>query len=359
MASFASGRGGGDGGRALGGDDDDKRGWTGEGTDGGGGGGEGEGYASKFRSALSLWRDHAGDVWYAQGGEFYGLPLPPPGRGDDYDNSGDVEDPPDRRLLDLGEKMAGLAPLSYRVSCMRSHGKRYGWRREDLIPPLSDIFVPIESSPCHSVSHSGSGSGTSDRGKEEEEKKGEGEEGREWPLLRWSVDLKRYDLEVVVIIHDNSVTVAIPLRPYQHLGARGYSSGKVPPDVTPPYILRPGGGLGSGPISGPGPGGDRRPLPHLVRLRPSTAAHLLRLSDIGTGDVVLDPCGGVGTIPVETSQLGGARAFGLGGDLAPGTSPDFLRLSSRYRSDAMNRLLRGSYGEGHSDGGGGVANLAA
>ena len=160
LASFASGRGGGDGGRARGDDDDDKRGRTGEGTDGGGGGGEGEGYASKFRSALSLWRDHAGDVWYARGGEFYGLPLPPPGRGDDYDNSGDVEDPPDRRLLDLGEKMAGLAPLSYRVSCMRSHGKRYGWRREDITPPLSDIFVPIESSPCHSVSHSGSGSGT-------------------------------------------------------------------------------------------------------------------------------------------------------------------------------------------------------
>ena len=77
LASFASGRGGGDGGRARGGDNDrDKR--TGDETDGGVGVGEGEGYASEFRLALSLWRDHAGDVWYARG-EFYG--LPPPRRG--------------------------------------------------------------------------------------------------------------------------------------------------------------------------------------------------------------------------------------------------------------------------------------
>ena len=51
---------------------------------------------------------------------------PPPGRDDENDNSEDVEDPPDRRLLDIGEKMAGLEPLSYHVSYLRSHGKRYG-----------------------------------------------------------------------------------------------------------------------------------------------------------------------------------------------------------------------------------------
>ena len=114
----------------------------------------------------------------------------------------------------------------------------------------------------------------------------------------FTVDLKNYDFEVILIVIENTVSIGISLRPYQLLGARGFSSGKVPPDVTLPYI--------SGEIS-----------QTITRLRPSLSALLWKLSEVKKGDIVLDPCAGVGSIPVEASFLPKCNTcFGIGGDIA-------------------------------------------
>lgn len=123
----------------------------------------------------------------------------------------------------------------------------------------------------------------------------------------WKVDMKKHDFEVLVVIHDTALTIGIVLRPYQAIGSKTYSNGTLPPDILPPFIK-----------------GDAE----VVRLRPSTAALLLHLANIQTGDVVLDPCGGLGTLPVEAA-LCGVSCVGLGGDVAL-RNDNFVRLATKY-----------------------------
>ena len=113
----------------------------------------------------------------------------------------------------------------------------------------------------------------------------------------WNVDLTKFDIEVVLLIYDSMVAIGLSLRPYKLVGAKSFSSGALPPDISRPYI-----------------GGDA--LSGLVRLRPSTAHILLNFANLQPGDVVLDPCAGIGTIPLEAELFSGKRScVGLGGDL--------------------------------------------
>jgi SAM-dependent methyltransferase len=120
----------------------------------------------------------------------------------------------------------------------------------------------------------------------------------------WKVKMTSYDLELVLLQQDDKVAIGIALRPYSQVGCKSFAPGNIPPDITPPYI-----------------GGDA--LSGLVRLRPTTAHLLLRMANIQSGDVVLDPCAGIGTIPLEADEYyfsssmfpPPSRAIGLGGDL--------------------------------------------
>jgi hypothetical protein len=119
------------------------------------------------------------------------------------------------------------------------------YKREELIPRLADILIP-------------------------EDTLSDGE------TRKYAVDLCNYDFEVVTMIHEGDVTVGLSLNYYQCVGARSFCSGTIPPDITQPYI----------------PGEWSRAV---IRLRPSIASLLYDISNVTVGDVVLDPCAGVGT----------------------------------------------------------------
>mmetsp|Transcript_24348 Transcript_24348/g.57095 ORF Transcript_24348/g.57095 Transcript_24348/m.57095 type:complete len:631 (+) Transcript_24348:44-1936(+) len=227
-------------------------------------------YLSRFRQALSLWFDHAEHVWYGNNGEFYGV---------------DMADPTNKyKANSLRAKRSGDTPLSFRVSCCRTHSKRYKhWRREDIMAQLADLVVP---------------SGDLEAGKEP-----------------WKVDLTKHDFEVLIMIHDAALIIGIVLRPYQAIGSKTYSNGTLPPDILPPFIKCDSGA-------------------EVVRLRPSTAALLLHLAKVKPGDIVLDPCAGLGTIPVEAA-LNNIPCVGMGGDVALRID-SFARLVTKYLKGVKN-----------------------
>jgi hypothetical protein len=112
----------------------------------------------------------------------------------------------------------------------------------------------------------------------------------------WKVNLKHFDVEFVVICLSNGfMAMGISLLPYSFLHATSFDKGGVPPDVSKPYL---GGGL----------------LKDLVRLRPTTAHVLLRIAKVQCFEVVLDPCAGLGTIPLEADVFLD-QCVGLGGDI--------------------------------------------
>lgn len=151
--------------------------------------------------------------------------------------------------------------LRFRVTCIRSHNtKDYSYERQDFLNAVVDAVVPPDSVMP----------------KEHE----------------WVVNLTDYDLEVVLLLmNPTCFAIGISLRPYQLLGCNSFHRNAMPPDISPPYLH----------ISG------------ISRLRPTNAHLLLELATIHRGDMVLDPCVGIGTIPycVESSSGG----VGLGGDL--------------------------------------------
>ncbi|CAJ1969290.1 unnamed protein product [Cylindrotheca closterium] len=119
----------------------------------------------------------------------------------------------------------------------------------------------------------------------------------------WKVDLTNFDVEVLVVVMANGAfSLGISLQPYSSHGSKSFAIGGVPPDVTPPYI-----------------GGDV--LSGVVRLRPTTAHLMLELAELKPYEMVLDPCAGIGTIPVEAEhyywnkQQHQHRAIGIGGDI--------------------------------------------
>ena len=136
------------------------------------------------------------------------------------------------------------AVLSYRLSCVRSDKKNHLFKRQQLATVAADHIIPPNS-----------------------------------PLTEgWKVELKAYDIEFVLIVKSHCLAIGVSLRPYQFLGAKDFSSGSLlPPDISPPYL--------SGQI-----------LSGLVRLRPTTAQMMLHLAHLEPGDVLLDPCVGIGKI---------------------------------------------------------------
>jgi hypothetical protein len=151
--------------------------------------------------------------------------------------------------------------LKYRMSCVRTESKKYKYGRHELL--ASDAvnrMIPKEY------------------------------------RNQWTVDLKWYDLEVVWLQRSHCLAIALALRPYQWYETRSFADGVIPPDVSEPF-------LSGGALSG------------VVRLRPTTAHMLLSLAKLCDGEVVLDPCAGIGTIPMEASFLP-VSVVAIGGDLA-------------------------------------------
>lgn len=164
-------------------------------------------------------------------------------------------------LAVLEEKLEGQQPLRFRLSCLRNESKKYSFSRQEFLAAIAEKVVPITA-----------------------EAKG------------WIVDLQHFDLEVVLLFRPHALAIGLVLRPYQLFDAKSFSAGVVPPDIHPPYLS---GSIMSG----------------LVRLRPSTANILLHLAALQPGDIVLDPCAGIGTIPVESSTSLFPSVVALGGDL--------------------------------------------
>jgi hypothetical protein len=205
-------------------------------------------YNEQFYRALDLWGRHVQQVWSKSIDIKRHLQSPVSkkrpfleSRWDDEEDNDSMHDLRKhfRNILDSDKQ------LKYRVSCLRAHTKDYKYKRDDLIPSLADILIP---------------SSKSDDGK----------------AKRFAVDLRNFDFEVVGLVHDNRLVVGISLNHYQYVGARSYCSGKMPPDITPPYI--------AGDIS-----------KTVIRLRPAIANLLYYVSNIQVGDIVIDPCAGVGT----------------------------------------------------------------
>ena len=135
--------------------------------------------------------------------------------------------------------------------------------------------------------------------------------------VSWSVNLERFDIELVIFItppdftsKNGKLAFGISLCPYSFVQSKSFASGNIPPDVTFPYL--------GGDILSKG----------IIRLRPTTAHILLRIANLQKYDIVLDPCAGVGTIPVEAEQFymlfdashpqarkGGKQFLSIGGDL--------------------------------------------
>ena len=124
----------------------------------------------------------------------------------------------------------------------------------------------------------------------------------------WQVDLTNFDIELVIILTAQlTVAIGISLNPYSYLKSKSFEIGVAPPDVTSPYI---GGNILSGGI---------------VRLRPTTAHTLLKIANCQPYEIVLDPCAGIGTIPIEADmyfssdvcnrERKGRRIIGFGGDI--------------------------------------------
>jgi hypothetical protein len=145
--------------------------------------------------------------------------------------------------------------IRYRASCIRCHYKEYNYSREDFLVEVADLMVP--------------------------------------DTYAWKVKLVDYDVEVVLImISPRCVAVGLTLRPYQLLGTKGFQCNSMPPDTSLPYIS---GKLTTG----------------VTRLRPVNARLLIEIAKIQNGDVVLDPCCGIGTIPLNITN-----GIGVGGDLS-------------------------------------------
>jgi hypothetical protein len=120
--------------------------------------------------------------------------------------------------------------------------------------------------------------------------------GSESVDIGWTVSLKQFDVEFVVICLNNGfMALGLSLLPYSFYDAKSFSKGVVPPDISRPYL-----------------GGET--LDGLVRLRPTTAHTLLQLAKVQPFETVLDPCAGIGTIPLEADVFF-QQSIGIGGDV--------------------------------------------
>jgi Putative RNA methylase family UPF0020 len=158
--------------------------------------------------------------------------------------------------------------LRYRASCIRGHSNEYSYTREDFFREVIDVIFPDRDG--------------------------------------WRVDLINYDVEVVLLLlSPTCVALGLTLRPYQLLGNKAFQCNTMPPDISLPYL--------SGKIT-----------TGITRLRPSNAFLLLELAKIQKGDIILDPCCGIGTIPLNVKD-----GISIGGDLCllPG---DLAGIAGKY-----------------------------
>lgn len=188
--------------------------------------------------------------------------------------------------------------LRFRLSCMRNESKTPRYARHELLAKATPIIVPAQFNSS------------------------------------WSVELEKYDLEVVLLLRSTALAVGLCLRPYNVLGVKSFDSGRVPPDVSLPHL-------------------DGRFLDQVVRLRPSTAATLLHFADLTPGDLIVDPCVGIGTIALE-SLFQSQPVISFGGDLIL-TPEKRLKHASRYADDARRAHLSGKVVAGP----GGASDLLA
>lgn len=112
------------------------------------------------------------------------------------------------------------------------------------------------------------------------------------------VDLDDFDLEIVWFWRPHATVVALSLRDYTAVGAISFAKGLgLPPDISPPYL-------------------QGQVLSEIIRLRPSTAQLLLHMADLQDGDVVVDPCVGIGTVVLECLHMRQPSCLvAMGGDL--------------------------------------------
>jgi len=213
-----------------------------------------------FQRALSLWSRHA-RLW----SKSFGV---------------------EATVDSLDDKVLGLAALSFRASCIRNSKKKNDkYKSPDLLGAIGSI-VPVDKlkgrplmsagdEECHQTTVSMSSTASSS-------------------CRDWKVALKGYDFEVVAFIMDSNIAIGVSLLPHQKLKASDYSKGRLPSDIAPPIVGNGGG--------------------QLIRLRASTAAILVDIANPQPGDVMIDACAGLGTIPVEAG-LDGRGIVAIGGEI--------------------------------------------
>ena len=212
-----------------------------------------------LHAAYSAWSDHIQDYWK------------------------DVLT--ESQMEQLRRRLSAQEPLRFRLSCMRSHSRRYKYSRSELLNSIATTILPVNDTTTST----------------------------------WTVDLKDYDLEIVVLLRESALAIGLSLRPNAWFGAQSFCHGNLPSEMTPPHPLL------------------TRDFVGITRLRPSTARLLLQLAQLQVGDVVLDPCAGIGSIPLESE-----RVLALGGDVA--LVPEQLAsVASKY--SRLVRALGRSRGE--------------
>lgn len=206
--------------------------------------------------------------------------------------------------------------LRFRLSCIRqpslpgSEKKKktaaaceFTYSRQDFCAQLMDICGG-DLAPAYDKNH-----------------KSNPEEGNEG---LWTISLEEFDLELVVVVLPSKLAIGISLRPYSFLQSRSFACGTIPPDVTAPFL-------------GAKTTGD------VVKLKNTTAHILLELADLQDYDVILDPCAGVGTIPLEVDQhFVSKKCVGLGGDLAL-NNPDLTKVATLLKTTSLMAVWDASF----------------
>ena len=236
-------------------------------------------YISGYRSALRLWALHA-RLW--------------------RENfcSSSSNNFPTTDILEM--KIRGKQGLSYRASCLRNQKKKRNLKSCELLAAIASTVPTSHFQGLHLI------------GKDDEAMKSNN-------TVAWKVDLKYYDFEVVGFVIDNNFALGISLLPYNFLNSTDFSRGSLPSDITPPII---------------GSGNN-----NLIRLRPTTASLLLHIARPQPGDVLVDTCAGIGTIPVEAG-LANKSIVGIGGDVVSELEP--LISHYTFKSRMFNKMGKGS-----------------
>jgi Putative RNA methylase family UPF0020 len=334
-----------------------------------------EAYDCAFDRALDLWSRHVQECWMPGLANEQRCPQPT----SSFTASGNTPLYLEERSLEASPNLANISPelakaaLHYRLSCVRPdpigsdgaaaatadqdssrrrprqrlYKNQWRYKRGELLNEIAIDMVP--SKYTSSVQSSSTAAGSPTRVDFAGQANGRADDNPQSKDGGWCVDLKNFDLEVVVIVRPGAMAVGLSLRNYNNriphvfarmvrsnsrsptleetttqaddrgampqstaLPALSFASGGIPPDIAPPYIAGTS-------------------IPGLVRLRPTTAQVLWRLAGpFDPGDVIVDPCAGIGTIPNEGTMLpswrraqdGGeaifcsSRVLTFGGDLA-------------------------------------------